>query len=58
VQVTAPILHTMGRLTDISPDMAELMVAATLHEASLGIVRLYPDCNMAKACQFEFLVKL
>jgi hypothetical protein len=26
-----------------------------LHETSLGLVCLYPGCNVTKACQFEYL---
>jgi hypothetical protein len=38
--------------------MAELLAIVTVREASLGFVRLYPDCSMGKASQFEYLVEL
>jgi hypothetical protein len=38
--------------------MAELLTVVTLRETSLGFVRLYPDRNMAKARQFEYLIEL
>jgi hypothetical protein len=46
----------MGRLLAVSPDVAELLAVVTLRETSLAFVRLYCDCNMAKAHQFEYLV--
>jgi hypothetical protein len=58
VQVTAPTSHTTRMLLAVSPDMAELLAVVTLRETSLGVVRLYPDCNMAKACRFEYLTEL
>jgi hypothetical protein len=48
----------MGRLLAVSPDIAELLEVVTMREVSLGFVHLYPDCNMAKACQFEYLMGL
>jgi hypothetical protein len=56
VQVTDPTPHTTRRFLAVSPDMAELLAVVTLRETSLGFVRLYPDYNMAKACQFEYFV--
>jgi hypothetical protein len=41
--------HTKERLLAVSPDLADV----TLRENSLSTVSLYPDCNMAKAFQFE-----
>jgi hypothetical protein len=38
--------------------MAEFLAVVKLRETSLVIVRLYPDCNMAEACQFEYLLEL
>jgi hypothetical protein len=38
--------------------MAELLAVVTLRETILRFVRLYRDCNMAKACQFEYLMGL
>jgi hypothetical protein len=38
--------------------MAELLAVVTLRDTSLGFVRLYPDSNMAKAHQFEYLIGL
>jgi hypothetical protein len=58
VQVTAPTPHTAGRLLAVGQDMAELLAAVTLRETSLGFVRLHPDCNMAKARQFDYLMGL
>jgi hypothetical protein len=58
VQVTTPTPHTTGRLLAVSPDMAELLAAVTLRETSLGSVHLYPDCNIAKGHQFEYLMGL
>jgi hypothetical protein len=57
-QVTVPTSHTMGRLLAVSPDMAKLLAVVTLHETSLGFVPFYPDCNMAKAHQFEYFMGL
>jgi hypothetical protein len=53
-------LHTTynGRLLTVVPDMAEILAVVTLRDASLGFVLLYPDCSMAKARQFEYLVGL
>jgi hypothetical protein len=51
VHLTAPTPHTC-RLLAVILDMAEFLAGVTLHEASLSFVCLYPDCNMAKACQF------
>jgi hypothetical protein len=56
--VTAPAPHTTGRLLAVSPDMAELLAVVTLRETSLGFMRLCPDCSMAKARQFEYLMGL
>jgi hypothetical protein len=47
----------MGMSLAVSPDMAEFLALLTLRETSLGFVRLYPDCNMAEADQFEYLVR-
>ncbi|PNF35561.1 hypothetical protein B7P43_G03721 [Cryptotermes secundus] len=58
VQVTAPTPHTTGRLLAVGPDMAELLAVVTLRETSLGCVRLFPDCSMAKDRQFEHLMGL
>jgi hypothetical protein len=58
VQVTAPAPHTSGRLRAVSPDMAEFLAVVTLRETSLSLVRLYRDSNMAKACQFEYILGL
>jgi hypothetical protein len=58
LQVTASTPHTTGRLLAVSPDMDELLAVVTLRETSQGFVRLYPDCNMAKARQFEYLIGL
>jgi hypothetical protein len=35
-----------------------LLAVVALRETSLGFIHLYPDCNMAKACQFEYLMGL
>jgi hypothetical protein len=43
----------MGRLLAVNPDMAELLAVVTLRETNLGFAHLYPDCNNAKAPQFE-----
>jgi hypothetical protein len=53
VKVTAHTPYIMGRLLAINQDMA----VVTKHETSLGFVCLYFDCNMAKACKFEYLVR-
>jgi hypothetical protein len=54
LQVTAPTPHTTGRWLTVSPYMAEMLAVVTLRETSLGCVRLYPDCNMAKTRHFEY----
>jgi hypothetical protein len=36
--------------------MAEFLGAVTLHETSLGFVRLNPDYSIAKARQVEYLM--
>jgi hypothetical protein len=56
VQVTAPTSHAMGRFLAVSPDMTNFLAVVTLCEASLSFVRRYPDCNMVKASQFEYIV--
>jgi hypothetical protein len=38
--------------------MAKLLAFVTLRETSLGFARLHPDCNIAKARQFEYLMGL
>jgi hypothetical protein len=48
----------MERLLTVSPGMAELLAVVTLREFSLGFVRLYRDCNVAKAPHFEYFMKL
>jgi hypothetical protein len=53
-----PKPHTTGKLLAVNPDMAELLAVVTLRDTSLGFVRLYPDCNMAKAFQFGYLMRL
>jgi hypothetical protein len=60
VQMTALASHscTMGRLLGVSPDMAKFLTAVTLHVTSLDFVWLHPDCNMARAYQFEYLLGL
>jgi hypothetical protein len=58
VQMTAPTPHTKESLLEVSPDIAELLAVVTLCETSLDFVRLYTVCNMAKACQFEYLMGL
>jgi hypothetical protein len=58
LQVTAPTPHTAGRLLAVSPRMAELLAVVTLRETSVGFVRLYPDCSVAEASEFEYLVGL
>jgi hypothetical protein len=62
VHVTAPASHTCttGRVPAVSPDMAEFLrvIRVALRETSPSFVRLYPDCNMAKPRQFEYLLGL
>jgi hypothetical protein len=58
VQVIPPTPYTTGRLLVVSPDMAELLAVVTLLETSMGFVLLYPDFNMAKARQFDYLMGL
>jgi hypothetical protein len=58
VHVTVPTAHTMVRLLAVTPDMAKLLAIVTLRETDLGLVRIYPDCNMAKPRQFEYLMGL
>jgi hypothetical protein len=58
VKMTAPTPHTTEMLLAVVPDTAELLAVVTLHETSLGFVCLYPDRNMAKAHQFEYLMTL
>jgi hypothetical protein len=38
--------------------MAELLAVVTLRETTLGFICLYPDGNMTKAHQFEYLMGL
>jgi hypothetical protein len=54
VQVTASTPHTSEMLLAVSPDMAKFLAVVTLRETSLGFVRLYLECSMAKVCQFPF----
>jgi hypothetical protein len=56
MQVTNPAPHTMKKLLAVSQDMAEILAVVTPHETSLRFVHLYSDCNMAKVCQFEYLL--
>jgi hypothetical protein len=42
-----------GGLLAVCPHMAELLAVVTLHKPILSFVRLYPDCNVAKAGQSE-----
>jgi hypothetical protein len=58
MQVIAPTPHAAGKLLAVSPYMAELLAVATLRETSLSFVCLYPDCDMAKTRQFEYLMGL
>jgi hypothetical protein len=61
VQVTDPTPLLKGRLLAVSPDVTELLAAATaatMRETSLCFVRLYPDLNMGKARHFEYLMGL
>jgi hypothetical protein len=47
-----------GLLLAVSPDIAEMLAVVTPREASVGFVHPHPDCNMAKARQFEYLLGL
>jgi hypothetical protein len=38
--------------------MAEFLAVVTLRETSLSFVRLYPDCIMAKARRFKYILGL
>jgi hypothetical protein len=38
--------------------MIQLLAAVTVLEKSLGFEVLNPDCNMAKAREFEYLLRL
>jgi hypothetical protein len=58
VQETAPTPHTTGKLLAVSPDITELLAVVTLRETSMGFVRLYLECNPAKATHFEYLMGL
>jgi hypothetical protein len=51
-------LQLVGMDAAVSPDMAEFLAVVTLRETSLSFVHLYPDFNMAKSCQFEYLLGL
>jgi hypothetical protein len=53
-----PTPHTTGRLPAVNTDMAELLAVVALRETSLGFVRLYPERNIAKAPQFQYLTGL
>jgi hypothetical protein len=46
------------RLLAVSADMSEFLAVVILRETSMSFVCIYPDCNMAKACQFEYLLGL
>jgi hypothetical protein len=48
----------MGRLLVVGPDMGEFLAVVTFCETSLSFICLYPDCNMAMAYQFEYLLGL
>jgi hypothetical protein len=58
VQVTAPAPHKTARLLAVSSDMAEFLAFVTLRETSLSFARLYPDYNIAKACESKYLLGL
>jgi hypothetical protein len=45
-------------VASVSPDMAEFLEVATMFESSLGFVHLYPNFNMSKVHQFEYLMEL
>jgi hypothetical protein len=53
-----PTPHKKRWLLVVSPDMAEVLAVVTLRETSLDFVRLYPDCNMAKTPQLQYLMGL
>jgi hypothetical protein len=55
-QVTTTTPHTTGRLLAVSPYIVTFLTFVTIRETSLGYVRLYLDCNMAKARQFQYLM--
>jgi hypothetical protein len=55
VLVTALATHTLEELLAVNLDMVELLAVVTLRETIPGFVRLYPDCNMTKGRQFEYL---
>jgi hypothetical protein len=46
----------MGRLLAVRPDGVELLAVVTLRETSLGLVSLFPDCNIVTARQCEYLM--
>jgi hypothetical protein len=56
--VSMPYCPFPGIPCAVSPDMDKLLAAVTPCETSLAYVRLYPDSNMAKARQFEYLTGL
>jgi hypothetical protein len=56
MQVTTLTPHTKERLLAVSPDIAEFQAVVTRRETILSFVRLYPDSNMAKACEFKYLL--
>jgi hypothetical protein len=47
-----------GRLLAVSPHMSKLLAVATIRESSVDIVCIYPDYDVAKSRQPEYLPEL
>jgi hypothetical protein len=57
-EITTTSPYTTGGLLTVGPGIAMLLALVTLHETTLSSLRLYPDYNIAKACQPEYLLGL
>jgi hypothetical protein len=53
-----PEPRVTGRFLAVSPDTAAFLPVVTHRKTSQSFVRLYPDFNMARARQFEYLLGL
>jgi hypothetical protein len=48
-----PAPQAEGRLLAVCPDVAELLAVTALRKIILSSTCLYPDCDVAEACQSE-----
>jgi hypothetical protein len=58
MQVATTTPQTLRELLTVGPDMANVLAVVALHKASLSSLQLYPDDNMVKAIQLEYLLRL